>query len=418
MVEKSLLVMLISSDETVRRVVEHALSGSLEDYQLDVVGQPSLASLRAAELRPQVVIVDDYLDDTGPIELIRDVSRRLPDAIVLFLVETCPEAISAASQAVMAGAKGFLTKPLNARDLATHLGDLLGRDRAARNRTREGIEGHVIAFCSPKGGTGRTTMAINTAIGLQAVTKADVALIDADYVSPAIDVSLNIHTQHDVTDLLSRGSTLDEELVRSVMARHASGISALLAPSPDGSPERISAAHVHRLLALLKDLFGWIVVDVGLPLDETAFAFLDGAGLVVVSVLPELVGLRNARIMLEHLYTRGYPDHRIWVVVNRATMTGGISQRDIEQRLHLHVHHTFPDDQPLVTHSVNRGIPLIMSHRRGALVNAYNKFIDKLVKEMIPQGIETKESPASTVAGQGQTFDGRVRRPRLGFWPD
>ena len=58
---------------------------------------------------------------------------------------------------------------------------------------------------------------------------------------------------------------------------------------------------------------------------------------------------------LEELRARGYGPEKIWLVLNRSTMPGGVSRRDIEGRLHLKFRHTIPDDQALATHSINRG---------------------------------------------------------------
>jgi len=42
----------------------------------------------------------------------------------------------------------------------------------------------------------------------------------------------------------------------------------------------------------------------------------------MMSVLPEMVGLRNTRLMLDQLHARGYPDEKVWMVLNRATLRG------------------------------------------------------------------------------------------------
>jgi len=131
-------------------------------------------------------------------------------------------------------------------------------------------------------------------------------------------------------------------------------------------------------------MFTWVVVDLGLPLDEMAFAFLDGADRIVLNVLPEMVGLRNTRLMLDQLHGRGYPTERIWLVVNRSTMKGGVSTEDIERRLRVRVRAMVPDDQPLVTHSVNRGVPVVISHPRSALGKGFNGFAGQLIESLRP----------------------------------
>ncbi len=94
--------------------------------------------------------------------------------------------------------------------------------------------------------------------------------------------------------------------------------------------EALTFPQVQQILVVLKRMFPLVVVDLGLPLNETAFAFLDSADLIVMSVLPEMVGLRNTRLMLDQFAERGYARSKIKLVVNRADAKGGVSLRDVE----------------------------------------------------------------------------------------
>jgi len=150
---------------------------------------------------------------------------------------------------------------------------------------------------------------------------------------------------------------------------------------------------VQQVLATLKRMFPWVVVDLGLPLDETAFAFLDGADRIVMTVLPEMVGLRNTRLMLDQMHERGYPSEKIWLVLNRADMRGGVSVADIEERLRIRVRYRIPDDQALATYSVNRGVPLLMSHANSRLAKAVRGFAGELAREVM--GPDLLKEPAN-----------------------
>jgi len=159
----------------------------------------------------------------------------------------------------------------------------------------------------------------------------------------------------------------------------------LLAPPPADLDSPISLPQVQQVMAWLKRMYSWVIVDLGLPMDETAFAFLDGADRIIMTVLPEMIGLRNTRLMLDLLQDRGYPPDKIWLVLNRAGLAGGVSAADIEQRLKVKIGFQIPDDQPLATHSINRGVPLVVSHRRSALARAVRKLAQRLYQDMAPQ---------------------------------
>ncbi len=389
-------ILLISTRERTRAELDEALNGSAAAWQVHWVSQPDLSLARAEELVPNVILADD--DDIGSqvVSLIHDLSARVPGAVILALLGD--QDLDRARQTVLAGARGFLTKPLVQSELQATLRQLLARPNYAVPQA-EAAGGHVIAFCAPKGGTGRTTIAVNTALCLRKATRAPVVLVDADFSAPALDVALNLPAGRTIAHLLPRLARLDEDLVSGVLAQHASGVQVLLAPPPIDHTQPISLPNVQQILVVLRRMFPWVVVDLGLPLDETTLAFVDSADRVVMTVLPEMVGLRNTRLMLEDLLTQGYPAEKVWLVVNRATIRGGVSTRDIEERLQVPVKHCVPDDQPLVTHSVNRGIPLAASHSSSAVAKSIYQLAAKLVQDLPGPEASAVDSAPSKSAG-------------------
>jgi len=378
--------LVVSASDATREELQAALDQIQLNYQLFWVSEPELTLHRSADILPQIIFVDDALQGTPMSVLVEQLTRKVPTAATVALVD--PANIAEARDAVLVGARSFLLKPISATDLENTLQQIFRRNPAVPSgaESEMALQGQIIAFCAPKGGTGRTTLAINTAISIHQLTGDGVVLVDADYAAPALDVALNLQREKDITTLLPRLSQLDEEMINSVLAHHASGISVLLAPPPEALQTRIPLPKVQQVMARLKRMFSWIVVDLGLPMDETAYAFLDGADRIVMSVLPEMVGLRNTRLMLDQLIAHGYSQDKIWLVLNRATMKGGISRQDIEQHLRINIREQIPDDQPLATFSINRGVPIVVSHPRSALANAYRTLSGHLLEEMSPAG--------------------------------
>jgi len=386
---QALRVLLVAVLESTRDQVLGALEAWPTEPQLYWVSQADLAVGRAKEVMPQVILVDSELEQNDPVRLIRQMAREVPNAAVIAMVEW--DAMAKASQAVLSGAKAFVVKPLEPGDLVNTIRQVLsqGDSVAVEESAADGQLGQVVVFCAPKGGTGRTTLAINAALSLCTAMDQRVVLIDADYAAPAIDVALNLRADHTILDLLPHLSRLDRDLLIGVLEEHASGLNALMAPPPADLSTAISLPQVEQILILLKSMFDWVIIDVGLPMDETAFAFMDGADRIVISVLPEMVGLRNTRLMIDQLRARGYPNQRVWLVVNRVDMKGAVTVEDIERRLRVRVRLGIPDDQPLVTHSVNRGVPVMVSHAKSNLGRGYMDLARQLLESVV-----TAEAPS------------------------
>lgn len=373
--------MLVAEQDSVHSAVERALQDWAGNHQLYWVAQPEVAGLRAEDLQPHAILVDDELSGTELTAVIRRLVVQVPGAMILAMTQEY--AMGEARQAVLAGARGFVTKPFSGEEFWNTLRQLLAHPRTPEHmsETPTTNAGRVVVFCAPKGGTGRTTTTVNTSIWLQQMTGQSVVLVDADYAAPALDVMLNLQDERDVTDLLGRLSRLDQELINRVLTRHSTGVQVLLAPPPARLAVTPTLPQVQQIVSQLRRTFDWVIVDLGLPMDETAFAFLDVADRIVMTVLPEMVGLRNVRLMLDTMQERGYASDKIWMVINRATIKGGVGQREIENRLRLRVRHTIPDDQPLASYTINRGVPLAVSHKRSAVARATQELATMLAAE-------------------------------------
>ncbi len=392
----TLRVLLVAESEGLREQIGTILAQYAGEHRLFWIAQPEMAARRAEDLLPHLVLVDDDLTAAPAPAIIRQLSISVPNAVTMVMVEE--HGMAVARQAVLSGARGFVTKPILAEDFWATVHQLLTQNQVPEHEIGRSITkiGKVVVFVGPKGGTGRTMMATNTAIAIMEQTGQSVAMVDADYVAPALDVVLNLEGDRDINTLLARASRLDKDLVSSVLANHTSGLRVLLAPPPMYGTLEISLPQVEQIVSQLRMMFEWVVIDLGALVDESGYAFLDSADYIVMTVLPELVCLRNTRLLLDQLQARGYPEERVWLVLNRAGIAGGVAKGDIEDRLHVRIRHSVPDDQPLVSLSVNRGVPLYISHKRSALARSIEEFAVMFVagtsKQQVPE--PTSEEPA------------------------
>ncbi len=214
------LRMLLVSPDEFRRVEVGAALAAAGDHRFYWVSQPDLALTRAQDLAPHVILIDDAVEAGGARigSLVQRLVQGLPQSVVLLLAE--PGALAVAQAAVAAGARAFVLKPVNDEDLVSALRQALARQATASPLAHEGPRCHVVVFCAPKGGTGRTTLAINTAVSLADMSHEPIVIVDADYAAPALDVALNLKGGRDIRDLLPKLQQLDADLIASVLRPH------------------------------------------------------------------------------------------------------------------------------------------------------------------------------------------------------
>ena len=114
------------------------------------------------------------------------------------------------------------------------VGELLASSVTARppRRRRPGpaSPGRLIVVFSPKGGVGKTCIAINVAVAMAKRSADPVVLVDGDLQFGDVSVMLGLPPQHTVLDAAAAAQYGDMELVQSLAARHDSGLLVLPAP--------------------------------------------------------------------------------------------------------------------------------------------------------------------------------------------
>lgn len=353
---------------TVRAEPDLQLAGTSEtEHQ-------TLAAIRNAE--PDIVLVDEMIGAHSSISLIARLTAEFPHLTLVAVTEA--EHLDYLRQAMFAGARGFVTLPLDRDELVDVLQQAYQSkpDRpvpptpqAAVPNGKPPRTGHVVVVYSPKGGVGKTTVATNLAIALRQQTEHNVAVVDTDPQFGHVGLALNAQSSYSILDLATNTDTLDSDFVDGMMPRHASGVNVLLAPPEIERPDAIPPGQMAEILLRLRGVFDWVVVDTWTTLTDCTVEILDTADMVLLIVTPDLTVLRDAQRFIQIAKSLRLDDKRFKVVVTRAN-NGHVDHDTIEESLAREIFAAIPDDEPAVTHCLNRGVPLIMSQRRNPVSRA------------------------------------------------
>src|SRR5689334_16431578 len=123
---------------------------------------------RAAELQPDIVLMDIHMPDLDGIQAAWLVSSKAPHGAVIMV--TSEERIDFLQKAMSAGAQGYVLKPFgNGAQLFQTIREVHGRSSARRVQVTGGPPadsvfrprvGKRIVVCGPKAGAGSTTVAV------------------------------------------------------------------------------------------------------------------------------------------------------------------------------------------------------------------------------------------------------------------
>ena len=282
-------------------------------------------------------------------------------------------------RSMLAGAREFLVKPFSSDELTASIRQVWSREKdkasryapivAATSGGGTGPDGtgdpaNVVAVFSPKGGVGRTTIAVNLAVAAAQAGKK-VGLIDASFQFGDVGVLLNLNPRNksiaDLAGELQGGG--DAESLDTFMISHSSGVRVLLAPPSPEQAELIGPQAVKKVIERARQDFELIVVDCPSSFNDSTLAVLDEADLILTLLTLEITSVKNMRLFLEVCEQLGYGPEKIRLVLNRADSTLGIRVADVEHSIGRKVDHTIVSDGRSVVYALNRGVPFFLSNR-------------------------------------------------------
>ncbi|MDP3653118.1 MAG: AAA family ATPase [Rhodoferax sp.] len=219
--------------------------------------------------------------------------------------------------------------------------------------------GEVLAMVSCKGGGGATFIAANLAHILAAGGKRQVALIDMNlqFGDAALFVSSQTPVSN-VADVARNISRLDKDLLRSSMAEVAPGLWVLAAPDDPALASDVTPQHVRQIVDLAREMFDFVVIDVGRSLSSTTLQALDLADRVYAVLQMTLPFIRDGKRLRNVFRSLDYPSHKIEWIVNRYHKGDQFTIDDLKKTLEIDHVILLPNQYGAVAAAVNQGIPV------------------------------------------------------------
>ena len=392
MQEKRTVLILSNSGEARTRIRQAlSLSGELKIVDGKEVGPEAVAS--AKSLLPDVIVVDSAWGGKADVDFIRSVATAVPMSVIMLVARD--EDMDYVQEALLAGARGFVTQSSAESHLVQAVNRVLQLDTTRRLRQAEAEEkraiagdreGKVISVFSAKGGVGCTVIAVNLAVALRRQTGEPVSLFDCDLHFGNVAVLLNLWPQTTVGDLIPYKEDLTAELVEEVLMTHSSGVRVLLPPLAFEGAEQITPPLVTTVLEILKGRYEFTIVDAGAHLDSIALAIMDASSRVVLVTTPEVPALHNLRRMLQLTEDLGYPREKVVILGNRFSAPWGIQAADVAESLGYPLSVTLPSEGRLVTEAANRGIPFVIDAPSSGPARALSELAELLVDSNQPAG--------------------------------
>lgn len=399
-------ILICARNPELRTELEAALADA--GHAVESVTTPADAVAVMRSRQPDLVVAEG-LAASGAIASLR---TGASSGVTPVLVVAPAQDVEARIAFLEAGADDVIDGGFDRGELESRVMALLIRSGKVKPELSErASSSELVAFFSPKGGVGTTTLAVNTAVLLAGggappatgsngaeptIPASRVLLIDLDLQFGQVATHLNLTPRFDLAGLATDEQALaDPELARSYLTIHSSGLAVLAAPARPEADFRVSVEHVQRILELLRPSFDHVVVDLGSRLDPRALWVLEQADAHAFVLFPEIAALRGMSLLMAFLAETTPLQARTLLVVNHVFPKELLKTRDVENLLHARPAAEVPYTEVEIIRSVNEGVPLVMARPASAAAAAMRRLAQAVIGIEAPTGGAAKKERRS-----------------------
>ena len=266
--------------------------------------------------------------------------------------------------------------------------------------------GRVVTVFSPKGGVGKTTMAVNLALALTERGARRVCLVDLDLAFGDVAITMQLFPTHSIEHAIGSEETLDAAQLDTLLTRHADSMMVLAAPAHPDVRERVSPALVGKVLRTLRESFDFVVVDTAPSFDEQVLTALDETDECVIVATLDVPTLKNVKVALETLDMLDIARGHRHLLLNRADDAVGITPDKVEGILGMPVAASVSSSVDVAA-ATNSGNPIVVATPGHQTSQAVRTLASEIAGVPLAGPGETAAAP--TDAADDEAARGRTR---------
>ena len=333
---------------------------------------------------PRVLIVDIGGQDEplGALGALAEVTE--PDVVVLVVGDSSElDFYRAVTRGL--GARDYLAKPLTRDKVALHFAPIVSGQAVSEQSV---LGSQVITVTGARGGTGASTIALNLAWHFGVLARRHTVLFDPDLYMGVCAFLLNQRSGPGLRLALEAPERIDSLLAERAAIPAADRLHVLAGQEKLTTQIAYAQGTAAALLEALRRRYNFIVADVPFRPDPLFRDLLDLANQRVIVMEPTLASVRDALRLLALPATPGQTRRAI-VVLNRASSSGGITRRQVEEALGLSADVAIPNLPRQISGAATLGEAALSRH------SGFRAAITELARQAAPVRLaDTAPSPA------------------------
>lgn len=342
---------------------------------------------------PDILIVDISLDKPDEVELLAQIIAGLGTQTAVIATAASAD-LTGIRSLMRIGVVDFVPQPFTKADIYGAIESATSALKLGGRRT--GKTGRVISFIRSCGGTGATTLAIESALDFVGRRKdtRPVCLIDFDLQFGNAGLSLDLPDNSGLSLVLEAPSRLDRSLLRASMVEHESGLHVLTAPEDIVPLNAFSSDAVTRTISLARSEYDYVICDLPHAWTNWTTAALRSSDRIVLVTQLSVTALQRTKRILALLGEQGLAEIPVSIVANKIEGGWGTGSRRkrAEEALDRSFDFVIRSDAKTAGEARDRGVPLRQVSARSVIVKDVLAMTEELKKSL--------ETPAEMVAAE------------------
>lgn len=363
-------ILVVDDDKDILRLLEFTLKRVGHQVITSIDGPTGLAEVEAQQ--PDLIVADVMMPKMTGYEFCRRV-RGLPESkdtpIIVFSARFQP---IDKQTALEAGATDYLPKSSSPDVLIEAITEHLPQSSSTP------VVHATIGFFSLRGGTGVTSLAVNTALALVNTQKARTTLLDLTPFGGHAAVMLGVRPTSSIADALAvteNEVTLDS--IKPHLLEHRSGIQLLASTLSYKQQLSIEDNRLEKLVVTLKSHSSFTLFDLPHILHPHLGSILRLLDKIALVLSPDMPSLQSTAMALQGLTQLGIEQNRIVLVLNQIAPQNALPLETIQKALKRPIAVNIPFEPDMIK-AINSGNPILLSNPGSASAAAITQLANKL----------------------------------------
>lgn len=261
--------------------------------KINLGGIPAAVEYFQSAPTPNLIIVESRQQSA---ELLASLGRlaEVCDADTKVVVIGHHNDVTMYRELISNGVSEYLVSPMAMADLMMAISEIFAKPGA-------NPMGKVTAFIGSKGGVGSSTICHNVAWTIASKYRSDVVLTDMDLAFGTANINLDQDPPQGIAEAVFSSDRIDDMLLDRLMLKCADHLNLLAAPSTLERTYDFQPDAFNGILDVAQGSSPHVIVDLPHQWSGWTRSILSAADEVVITAVPDLANLRNAKNLIDVL---------------------------------------------------------------------------------------------------------------------